>query len=381
MLFSIKLDLSPQQLVSLKNAMSKGSDFKAKLGVQQLMAGNFPIDVNKALYNKVIKNHTQGKGMVITLPASILGKLAKTMDITIPKDLPILGSSIHTRNNKMLLLDTPLHRVPVKGGSVGNAIISLGMANEFLDDYPQVKTFLGGIGEDVKYLFENPMAISFKYIISTKIPNLNKRYRDIGIDIERVKKNKALLGENQQIMRRGHDRTVINLENLQGKVGSHIKTLIERLPHIRQMAEERNETIKARKAEQLRKQIENTENRLESLQVKAGSGLQVHTGRGVLPPSGFGLQIDPAPHGQGIVIDAIKARVKKNHIDPIIEREKAKAKAQIKKEVDKQKKKLEAEMKKRLQTEINKQKAKLPFDIPAQYSQVGGCLNCGKKKL
>ena len=53
------------------------------------MTGNFSIDVNKALYNKVIKHHAQGKGMIITLPSSLLSKLRKTLDITEPSDLPI----------------------------------------------------------------------------------------------------------------------------------------------------------------------------------------------------------------------------------------------------------------------------------------------------
>ncbi len=85
------------------------------------------------------------------------------------------------------------------------------------------------------------------------------------------------------------------------------------------------------------------------------------------------LQVDPAPYGNGIVIDKIKAKIKKNHLDPMIEKEKEKMEKKLEREIQKAKKKAETEVKKKFHTE----KAKLPFDIPT-----GGCMrcNCNKKK-
>jgi hypothetical protein len=366
MLFSIKLDLSPQQLISLKNAMSKGSDFKAKLGAQQLMAGNFSVDVNKALYNKVIKHHAQGVGMIITLPSSILSKLAKTMDITVPKDISLIGAGTPKRSPKR----TPRS---VHGGAItaAAAIASLGMVNEFLNDYPQVKNFLGSIAEDVAYLLSNPMAISYKFIVAVKIPNMNKRYRDIVISIDRLKKIIPSLAKPAV---KRNERRIINLETLRDRVGNHIQTLIERLPIIKEMAEERNETLKQRQAKQLESQIEKTENKLESLTEKKGEGLQVmHYGNG--------LQVDPAPYyGNGLVMDKIKGRIKKE-ITPMIDNEKEKMKKQMEKQMEIAKKKAEAEVKKKFNAEISKQKSKLQDMAPIDISQLtGGCMRCTCKK-
>lgn len=359
MLFSIKLDLSPQQLISLKNAMSKGVDFKAKLQGHQLMAGNFSVDVNKALYNKVIKHHAQGVGMVITLPSSILSKLAKSMDVTTPSDLPIVGKGM-TR--------TPRTKT---GGAISAAaaIASLGMVTEFLNDYPQVKNFLSSIASDVAYLFSNPMAISYRFIVAVKIPNMNKRYRDIVISIDRMKKIIQVLKSDTG---KRHEKRIINLETLRDRVGNHIQTLIERLPIIKEMAEERNETLKERQAKQLEAQIEKTENKLESLTEKKGEGLQV----------------DPAPfyYGNGLVMDKIKGRIKKE-ITPMIDAEKEKMKKQMEKQIEIAKKKAEAEARKKFNAEINKQKSKLSSNlqnmVPMDISQLtGGCMrcNCNKKK-
>ena len=161
------------------------------------------------------------------------------------------------------------------------------------------------------------MAISFRFIVSTKIPNLNKRYRDVAISIDRLKKIIPTLDKPLQIKR--HERRVINLEALRERVGNHIATLIERLPHIKAMAEERNETLKARKAEQLKKQIDATNDKLESLEQK-------HMG------------------GEGIIIDRIKSRIKERYIDPVVEREKAKVKKAIEEEKQRAKREIEKKM-------------------------------------
>jgi hypothetical protein len=387
MLFSIKLDLSPQQLVSLKNAMSKGSDFKAKLQGQQLMAGNFQVDVNKALYNKVIKHHAQGKGMIITLPSSILSKLTKTMDITVPKDIPLVGAGKPKRTPRS-----------IHGGAmtVAAAMGALGIVTEFVNDHPAVKNFIGGIAEDIAYLINNPMAISYRFIVAIKIPNMNKRYRDIVINIERLKKIIPTLKIQKRVER--FKRRIINLETLRDKVANHIQILLERIPYIKEMAEERNETLKERKAEQLKRQIEKTENQLDALKEKdeaeekaeaEGEGLQVM-------PYGNGLQVDPAPYyyGNGIVMDKIKGRIKKE-ITPIIDKEKEKMKKQMEKEIEKAKKKAETQIKQKFNAEISKQKSNLQNVVPMDISQVeltgnssllprvhftGGCMHCGKKK-
>jgi len=283
MLTEVKLNLSQAQFDRLKKAQMSGAAINMKLSKDQLKNGGIALKLPKATANKIDKSLKFDKGMVLRVN---------------PKQMRI-----------------------IEGGAITAAttIASLGMANDFLNDYPAVKNLLAGMGEDIKYLFENPLAISYKFIVSVKIPNLNKRYRDIGIDIETTKKNKTLLGENQNVMKRANDRRVINLENLQGKVGSHIQTLIERIPHIRKMAEERNETLKARQADQLKKQIEATEKQLESLKKKkTGTGLQVGNALQV----GNGLQVD----GNGIIIDTIKAR-----IAPLVDKEKKKAKAEINK--------------------------------------------------
>ena len=376
MLFSIKLDLSPQQLVSLKNAMSKGSDFKAKLQGHQLMAGNFQVNVNKALYNKVIKHHAQGKGMIITLPSSILSKLAKTMDITVPKDLPLVGTGVKL----------PPKRVPrsIHGGAMtaAAAMAAIGMVNEFIEDHPAVKNFIAGIAEDIAYIINNPMAISYRFIVAIKIPNMNKRYRDIVINIERLKKIIPTLKIQRRVER--FKRRIINLETLRDKVANHIQTLIERIPYIKEMAEERNETLKERKAQQLKNQIEKTENKLDALKEKdeaeekaeaEGEGLQVmHYGNG--------LQVDPAPYyyGNGIVMDKIKNRIKKE-ITPMIDKEKEKMKKQMEKEIEKAKKKAEAEVKQKFNAEKSKLTSNLQNVVPVDISQfTGGCMHCGKKK-
>jgi len=349
MLFSIKLDLSPQQLVSLKNAMGKGTDFKTRLAGHQLMAGNFSVDVNKALYNKVIKHHSQGKGMIITLPSSLLSKLRKTLDITEPSDLPIARK----RN------------VKVKGGAIAitsaTVFASLGMVKEFVDDHPGVVQFLNNIAEDISYLLNNPMAISFRFIATVRIPNMNKRYRDIVISIDRLKKIIPTL-TNQTVIKR-HQMRIINLETTRDRVGNHIQTLIERLPMIKKMAEERDETIKARQAAQIEKDLKKEMKEAEEAKIKFDE----------LKKKGNGLQVDPAPYGNGIVIDKIKAKIKKNHLDPMIEKEKEKMEKKLEREIQKAKKKAETEVKKKFHTE----KAKLPFDIPT-----GGCMrcNCNKKK-
>lgn len=392
MLFSIKLDLSPQQLVSLKNAMSRGSDFKAKLQGQQLMAGNFQVDVNKALYNKIIKHHAQGKGMIITLPSSILSKLAKTMDITVPKDIPLVGAGVKL----------PPKRTPrsIHGGAmtVAAAMGALGIVTEFVNDHPAVKNFIHGIAEDIAYLLNNPMALSYRFIVAIKIPNMNKRYRDIVINIDRLKKIIPTLKIQKRVKR--YERRIINLETLRDKVANHIQTLLERIPYIKEMAEERNETIKERKAEQLKRQIEKTENQLDALKEKdeaeekaeaeaEGEGLQVM-------PYGNGLQVDPAPYyyGNGIVMDKIKGRIKKE-ITPMIDKEKEKIKKQMEKQIEIAKKKAEAQVKQKFNAEISKQKSNLQNLVPTDISQVeltgnssllprvqftGGCMHCGKKK-
>jgi F0F1-type ATP synthase assembly protein I len=349
--------------------MSKGSDFKAKLQGHQLMAGNFSIDVNKALYNKVIKHHAQGVGMVITLPSVILSKLAKSMDITVPKDLSLVGAGKPKRTPRS-----------INGGAIAMtpaaAMAAIGMVNEFIEDHPAVKNFIAGIAEDIAYLFNNPMAISYRFIVAVKIPNMNKRYRDLIINIERLKKIISSLKNQTQVKR--HQRRIINLETLSQKVANHIQTLLERIPYIKEMAEERNETLKERKAEQLKKQIEKTETQLETLKKKdeaeaEGEGLQVM-------PYGNGLQVDPAPYGNGIVIDKIKGRIKKE-ITPIIDNEKEKMKKQMEKEIEKAKKKAEAQVKQKFNAEISKQKSNLQNVVPMDISQfTGGCMHCGKKK-
>jgi hypothetical protein len=345
MLFSIKLDLSPQQLVSLKNAMGKGTDFKTRLADHQLMAGNFSIDVNKALYNKVIKHHSQGKGMIITLPSNILSKLKKTLDITEPSDLPIVSK----RN------------VKVKGGAIAistaSVFTALGLVKEFIDDHPAVVQFLSNIAEDISYLLNNPMAISYRFIWTVKIPNLSKRYRAIIISIDRLKKIIPTL-TNQTVIKR-HQMRIINLETTRDRVGNHIQTLIERLPMIKKMAEERDETIKARQAAQIEKDLKKEMKEAEEAKIKFDA-----------LKKGNGLQVDPAPYyGNGIVVDKIKAKIKKNHLDPMIEKEKEKMEKKLEREIQKAKKKAETEVKKRLQTEIHKQ---IPF--------TGGCMHCGSKK-
>jgi len=338
MLFSIKLDLGANQIVSLKNAMSKGTDFKTRLGGHQLMAGNFSVDVNKALYNKVIKHHSQGKGMIITLPSSLLSKLRKTLDITEPSDLPIAIK----RN------------VKVKGGAIAittaSIFTALGLVKEFIDDHPGVTQFISNIAEDISYLLNNPMAISFRFIVAVKIPNLNKRYRDIVINIDRLKKIIPTL-TNQTVIKR-HQMRIINLETTRDRVGNHIQTLIERLPMIKEMAEQRDETIKARQAAQIEKELKKEMKEAEEAKQKFDA------------LNGSGLQVEPY-YGNGVVMDKIKERVKKNHIEPFIENQKKKLDI----EVEKAKKKAETEVKKRLQTEIYKQ---IPF--------TGGCMHCGGKK-
>jgi len=308
-----------------------------------LMAGNFSVDVNKALYNKVIKHHSQGKGMIITLPSSLLSKLRKTLDITEPSDLPIAIK----RN------------VKVKGGAIAittaSIFTALGLVKEFIDDHPGVTQFISNIAEDISYLLNNPMAISFRFIVAVKIPNLNKRYRDIVINIDRIKKIIPTL-TNQTVIKR-HQMRIINLETTRDRVGNHIQTLIERLPIIKEMAQERDETIKQRQAEQIEKNLKKEMKEAEDAKIKFDE-----------LKKGTGLQVEPAPYGNGIVMDKIKARVKQE-INPMIEKEKEKMKKKLEMEIQKAKKKAETEVKKRLQTEIYKQ---IPF--------TGGCMHCGGKK-
>jgi hypothetical protein len=287
--------------------------------------------------------------MIITLPSSLLSKLRKTLDITEPSDLPIVSK----RN------------VKVKGGAIAistaTIFAGLGMVKEFIDDHPAVVQFLSNIAEDISYLLNNPMAISYRFIWTVKIPNLNKRYRDIVINIDRLKKIIPTL-TNQTVIKR-HQMRIINLETTRDRVGNHIQTLIERLPMIKKMAEERDETIKARQAAQIEKDLKKEMKEAEEAKIKFDE----------LKKKGTGLQVDPAPYyGNGIVIDKIKARVKQE-INPMIEKEKEKMKKKLEMEIQKAKKKAETEVKKKFHTE----KAKLPFDIPT-----GGCMrcNCNKKK-
>ena len=267
------------------------------------------------------------------------------MDITEPSDLPIARK----RN------------VKVKGGAIAITTASifagLGLVKEFIDDHPAVVQFLSNIAEDISYLLNNPMAVSFRFIVVVKIPNLNKRYRDIVININRLKKIIPTL-TNQTVIKR-HQMRIINLESTRDRVGNHIQTLIERLPMIKKMAEERDETIKARQAAQIEKDLKKEMKEAEDAKIKFDE----------LKKKGTGLQVDPAPYGNGIVIDKIKAKIKKNHLDPMIEKEKEKMKKKLDMEIQKAKKKAETEVKKRLQTEIHKQ---IPF--------TGGCMHCGKKK-
>lgn len=340
-LSDVELNLTQSQIERLKKMKMSGKGISMKLSKDQLK-----------------KSENSAASMTsMKLPKSQANKINKAI-----------------KNNKGLVLriDNP-SKIVMNGGAVsaGSAIMSLGMANEFLNDYPNVKAVLSSIGEDIKYLFENPLAISYRYIVSSKIPNLNKRYRDIDIDIERTKKDMSLIDQNKNpVIYRGKQREIFNLEALRDKVGSHITALIERLPSIREMAEERNETIKQRKAAALEKQIQNTENKLEALAQKAtGNGLQV---------DGYGLQVD----GNGVVIDKIKNRIKNNHIQPLIQKEKQKAKEQIQVEIEKAKKKAEEEARKKLEEAKKKAEQELKKKLPSGIdpSAVLGFGQGGKKK-
>lgn len=295
---NVNVNLSEAQKKRLKKAVVTGTGFSAKLSHANLQ-GSDVLPVGKVMSNKLSRHVRDNKGMVVKMSE---------------KDVAKYGGMIAPE-----MMEEGLRKVrKVRGGAItaAAALAGLGMAREFLDDYPQVKTFMSGIAEDIAYLINNPMAVSFRYIVSTKIPHLNKKYRDIAISIDRLNKIIPTLTKPLQIKR--HERRVINLETLRERVGNHIATLIERLPHIKQMAEERNETLKARKAEQLKRQIEATENKLELLEDKQ--------------------------EGEGVVIDKIKAKIKERYIDPVVEREKAKVKIMVEQQKQKAKRELEKKM-------------------------------------
>jgi len=289
---NVNVNLSEAQKKRLKKAVMTGSGFSAKLSHANLQ-GSDMLPVGKVIANKLARHMRDNKGMVVKMTEKDVAKYGNGMSI-------------------------PFETMTMRGGALtaAAALAGIGMAKEFLDDYPEVTTFVRGITEDIAYLLNNPMAVSFRFIVSTKIPNLNKRYRDVAISIDRLKKIIPTLDKPLQIKR--HERRVINLEALRERVGNHIATLIERLPHIKAMAEERNETLKARKAEQLKKQIEATNDKLESLEQK-------HM-------------------GEGIIMDRIKSRIKERYIDPVVEREKAKVKKAIEEEKQKAKREIEKKM-------------------------------------
>lgn len=330
----VRINLTPNQKKKLAKAIKDGTDFSTKLKPENLK-GDDILQVGKVQMKKLEKHRTLGKGMVVKMNSKQVGKL----------------------KNKMYQLDEPIAMPKkVKGGAitVATAMASIGMVNEFINDHPGVKNFIAGIVEDIAYLINNPMALSYRFIVAIKIPNMNKRYRDIVINIERLKKIIPSLKNQNQVKR--HQRRIINLETLSQKVANHIQTLLERIPYIKEMAEERNETLKERKAEQLKKQIEKTENQLDALKKKDDEA------------EGEGLQVD----GRGVVMDKIKNRIKKNHLEPMIENEKAKMKKIMHKEVENAKKKAEQEVKQKIKSEINKQKSKLPVDIPLDLSKIVG---------
>jgi hypothetical protein len=128
---------------------------------------------------------------------------------------------------------------------------------------------------------------------------------------------------------------------------------------IKQMAEERDETIKQRQAAQIEKELKKEMKEAEEAKIKFDA------------LKGSGLQVDPY-YGNGVVMDKIKERIKKNHIEPLIENQKKKLDI----EVEKAKKKAETEVKNKIKSEINKQKSKIPL-LVGQGLQVEGR---GKKK-
>ncbi|MBJ7298517.1 MAG: hypothetical protein JHC73_19975 [Dolichospermum sp.] len=335
----VKVNLNETQRKKLKRAIDEGKDFSAKLSHANL-DGNDAIMTGKVLYNKIGKNKIAGKGMVIKLSSNQVAQLKKKT-----KDIPPSLSPVKTKRGGAIAITT------------ATVFAALGMAKEFVDDHPAVVQFLSNIAEDISYLLNNPMAISFRFIATVRIPNLNKRYRDIVIDIDRTKKIIATL-TNQAMIKR-HQRRIINLETLRDRVGNHIETLIERLPMIKQMAEERDETIKARQAAQIEKDLKKEMKELEEAKQKFDA------------LKGSGLQVEPY-YGNGVVMDKIKERVKKNHIEPFIENQKKKLDI----EVEKAKKKAETEVKNKIKSEINKQKSKIPL-LVGQGLQVEGR---GKKK-
>ena len=296
----------------------------------------------KVLYNKIGKNKIAGKGMVIKLSSNQVAQLKKKT-----KDIPPSLSPVKIKKGGAIAITT------------ATVFAALGMAKEFVDDHPAVVQFLSNIAEDISYLLNNPMAISFRFIAAVRIPNLNKRYRDIVIDIDRTKKIIPTL-TNQAMIKR-HQRRIINLATLRDRVGNHIETLIERLPMIKQMAEERDETIKARQAAQIEKELKKEMKEAEEAKIKFDE-----------MKKGTGLQVDPY-YGNGVVMDKIKERIKKNHIEPLIENQKKKLDI----EVEKAKKKAETEVKNKIKSEINKQKSKIPLLVVGQGLQVEGR---GKKK-
>lgn len=299
------------------------------------------------------------------------------------------SNQVKQLKNKMYKMDEPnvIKKKVIKGSAIdpATAIAMLGLVNEFLDNYPSLKNFIGSIGEDIRFLFENPIAVRYKFIISTKIPNLNKRYRDISVNIETTKKRMALLAPSQKLRIRNHQNRIINFEAVRDKVGNHIKSLIERLPAYKQMAEERNEVLKERQAKKLEAELNKAEDILENLQKKAGQekegdGMQIegYDGRGMQIEGYYGRGQQMGAYGSGVVIDKIKSRIKEKHIDPLIEREKEKAKKEMHKQLQIQKKKIEEQAKQKLQTELSKAKNKASSEIPFDLSKFG--TGKGKKK-
>ena len=141
---NVNVNLSEAQKKRLKKAVMTGSGFSAKLSHANLQ-GSDMLPVGKVIANKLARHVRDNKGMVVKMTE---------------KDVAKYGN------------DMPFETMTTRGGALtaAAALAGIGMAKEFLDDYPEVTTFVRGITEDIAYLLQNPMAISFRFIVSTKNP-------------------------------------------------------------------------------------------------------------------------------------------------------------------------------------------------------------------
>ena len=272
---SVKVNLSEVQLKKLQKAINTGTDFSVRLGNDALQ-GVTDLIVNKVQKKKLEKNIVNGKGMVLKLSSNNLKELSK-----------MISNESVIPNGK-----APLKRT--KGGAI-NPMIVLGIAQALV---PIISPLIAPLMADLVYIISNPAAARFKHIYVDRIPNLNFRYDKIENTITFLKSKKKV--PTQRIAR---------LELRQNDIVSLIEKLITQLPILKQVAEQKDEQIKARQASQLDKQLTAALSKLESLQAKKdelpeysekGNGLQIAPGNGLQIAPGNGMQIGPPPRGSGL---------------------------------------------------------------------------------